>query len=68
MKHSFIGYVVRLKNDELQLSKEKPSYFTYNGDLLLSEPENNSFLINKNWFPDLKWGDEPIKIKLTFNK
>ena len=62
------GWVARDKGEngmgELYFGKEKPTWFidiwTYFGDNLMKLPTD--------WFPELKYTDEPIEVELTIKK
>lgn len=54
-------YIARDKNGSLWLYSEKPHRVIL--DVWWSESEN-SMQINSEEFPQLKWNDEPIEVKL----
>ena len=55
------GWVVRLKNNDLALSSDKPYYYRLEGETLISC--ENSTIIDNRLYPKLKWGDEPIEVE-----
>lgn len=69
MREVIEGWVARDKDDILCLYESCPVRF---GDMLwvekdmeLEPSEQNVYILNKDLFPELKWEDEPMRVKIT---
>lgn len=65
---AFNGYAVRYKNGQIGIYLTKPYYYKLDGELRIGCNTEDCFVLNENLYPTLKWGDEPIPIKINIQK
>ena len=62
------AWAIRYKNGQIGIYYSKPYHYTLDGELRIGCNTKANFVLYKDFFPELKLGDEPIKIKLKIEK
>lgn len=61
------GWVARYANGDLEVGREKPRYYEDEGKTYITDP-GPTIPLDKSWFPELHWLDEPIEVELTLKR
>lgn len=61
------GWVARYANGDLEVGREKPRYYEDEGKTYITDP-SPTIPLDKSWFPELRWLDEPIEVELILRK
>lgn len=62
------AWAVRYKNGQIGIHTSKPYHYTFGGELCVVCDTEDCFVLDHDFFPELKFGDEPIKIKLNIER